>query len=56
VGVNFAKAVKQEKKFCDFRICGSKEKELFFIVLSQWIPRSYWQNYKGKQHSWSMGD
>jgi hypothetical protein len=36
-GVNFAKAVKQEKKFCDFRICGSKEKELSFIVLTQFI-------------------
>jgi hypothetical protein len=34
---NFAKAVKQEKIFCDFRICGSKEKELSFVVLSQFI-------------------
>jgi hypothetical protein len=27
VGVNLAKAVKEESKFCDFDVCGSKEKE-----------------------------
>jgi hypothetical protein len=37
MGVNFVKAVKQGKKFCDFRVCGSKEKELSFVVLSQFI-------------------
>jgi hypothetical protein len=32
LGDNIAKAVMQEKKFCDFRVCGSKEKELSFVI------------------------